>query len=96
MTHPRPPRLRPLPPTVVAQVIDPAPTTSRAELLHQLELALAALPPEERMAVVAAHGYAGGPVGAAMELEVDPAEAEALTARALELLRVALDGLDDD
>lgn len=96
MSTERPPRLRMLSPYLVDQVIDNAPGTSRAELLHRLELALAALPPAERMAVVAAHGYAEGPVGAAMELEVDNAEADALVRNALQLLRAALAGLDDD
>jgi DNA-directed RNA polymerase specialized sigma24 family protein len=92
----RPPRCRPLPPTVVAEVADTAPATSRAELLHRLELALAALPPAERMAVVAAHGYGEGPVGAAVELDMDSEDADALTRNALQLLRAALAGLDDD
>ena len=96
MSESRPPRLRTLPPSVVAQVIDSAPTTSRAELLHRLELALAALPPAERMAVVAAHGFDGGAVGAAMELDLDNDEADALARNGLQLLRAALAGLDDD
>jgi DNA-directed RNA polymerase specialized sigma24 family protein len=92
----RPPRCRPLPPSVVAGVADTAPSTSRAELLHRLELALAALPPAERMAVVSAHGYGEGPVGAAVELDMDSEDADALTRNALQLLRAALAGLDDD
>jgi DNA-directed RNA polymerase specialized sigma24 family protein len=77
-------------------VIDTAPTTSRAELLHRLELALAALPPAERMAVVSAHGYGEGPVGAAVELDMDSGDAEALTRNALQLLRAALADVDAD
>ena len=96
MTEERKPRCRTLPPSFVAQIADLAPETSRAELLDRLDLALAALPPAERMAVVAAHGYAGGPVGAAMELEVDSEEADALARNGLQLLRAALAGLDDD
>ena len=96
MSEDRVPRCRPLPPTYVAQVADGAPITSRAELLDRLETALAALPDAERTAVVAAHGYGEGPVGAAMELELDGADADALTRNALQLLRAALDGLDDD
>jgi DNA-directed RNA polymerase specialized sigma24 family protein len=79
---------------VVNAVVDSAPTTSRAELLHRLELALAALPPAERTAVVSAHGYGEGTVGAAVELDMDGADAEALTRNALQLLRGALADLD--
>ncbi len=96
VSTPRPPRLRLLPPGAVDQVVDGAPGTSRAELVHRLELALAALPPAERMAVVAAHGFDGGAVGAAMELEVENDEADALVRSGLQLLRAALAGLDDD
>ncbi|MGB8652022.1 MAG: hypothetical protein WCD35_15320, partial [Mycobacteriales bacterium] len=45
-----------------------AESAHEAALVHRLELALSALPEAERTAVVAAIGYAGGPVGAAMEL----------------------------
>lgn len=90
----RPPRCRPLPPSVVASVIDDAPTTSRAELVHRLELALAELPAAERTAVIAAYAYAGGPVGAAMELGIEGADADALTRSAVQLLRAALADLD--
>jgi DNA-directed RNA polymerase specialized sigma24 family protein len=92
----RPPRCRPLPPSVIDAVIDTAPTTSRAELVHRLELALAALPQAERMAVVAAHAYGEGPVGAAVELDMDSGDAEALARNALQLLRAALADLDTD
>jgi DNA-directed RNA polymerase specialized sigma24 family protein len=92
----RKPRCRPLPPSVIAAVIDTAPTTSRAELLHRLELALAELPPAERMAVVAAHGYDEGPVGAAIELDLETDDADALTRNALQLLRAALADVDTD
>ena len=92
----RKPRCRPLPPSVVAAVIDTAPTTSRAELLHRLELALAELPPAERMAVVAAHGYDEGPVGAAVELDIETGDADALTRNALQMLRGALADIDID
>ena len=95
MSDERKPRCRPLPPSYVAGVADPTPTTSRAELLDRLEQALAALPAAERTAVVAAHGYAEGPVGAAMELELDGADADALTRNALQLLRASLADLDD-
>ena len=92
----RPPRCRPLPPSVVEAVIDVAPATSRAELIHRLELALAALPPAERMAVVSAHGYAEGAVGAAVELDIETGDADALTRNALQLLRAALADVDTD
>jgi DNA-directed RNA polymerase specialized sigma24 family protein len=69
---------------------DTAPAVSEAELVHRLELALAELPDRERAAVVASIGYAEGAVGAAMETEVDPAEAADLTARGLASLRAAL------
>jgi DNA-directed RNA polymerase specialized sigma24 family protein len=96
MADERTPRCRPLPPTYVAQVADAAPLTSRAELLDHLETALAALPDAERMAVVAAHGYGEGPVGAAMELELDGEDADALTRNALQLLRGAMADADVD
>ena len=95
MTDERKPRCRPLPPSYVAQVADSTPETSRAELLDRLEQALAALPPAERTAVVAAHGYAEGTVGVAMELELDGDDADALTRNALQLLRASLRDLAD-
>ncbi|MCA1711681.1 MAG: hypothetical protein LC789_08640 [Actinobacteria bacterium] len=95
MSDPRPPRCRPLPPTSVAQVADTAPPTSRAELLDRLERALADLPDAERTAVVAAHAYGGGPIGAAMELDMEGEDADALTRNALQLLRASLAGLED-
>jgi DNA-directed RNA polymerase specialized sigma24 family protein len=91
----RTPRCRPLPPGYVAQLPDSAPVTSRAELLDRLDAALAALPAAERTAVVAAHGYGEGVVGAAMELELDGEDADALSRNALQLLRASLQGLDD-
>jgi DNA-directed RNA polymerase specialized sigma24 family protein len=92
----RPPRCRPVPPSVVDAVIDTAPPTSRAELLNRLEVALAALPAAERTAVVSAHGYGEGPVGAAVELDMDNGDADALTRSALQLLRAALADVDID
>ena len=69
-----------------------------AELVARLEAALAELPEAERTAVVAAIGYAGGSVGAAMELGLDPetgpADADALTRNGLQLLRGALADVD--
>lgn len=90
MTADRPPRCRPLPPHVVAAVAAAAPDSSEALLLDRLERALAALPAPERAALVASVGYAEGAVGAAMEVELDPEEAEALARSGLQLLRAAL------
>ena len=95
MSEERKPRCRPLPPSYVAQIADTAPVTSRAELLDRLEAALAALPDAERTAVVAAHGYGEGAVGAAMELGLEGEDADALTRNALQLLRASLQDLDD-
>ena len=91
----RPPRLRMLTPHVVDAVRDPAPPHSEAAVLDRLERALAALPSAERAAVVAAVGYGEGAVGAAMEVEVDPEQAEALSQAGLRLLRAALADLED-
>lgn len=65
-----------------------------AELVRRLEVALAQLPDEERTAVVSAIAYAGGSVGAAMELGVEIVDADAITRNGLQLLRAALDDLD--
>lgn len=65
-----------------------------AELVRRLEVALAALPDDERTAVVAAIGFAGGSVGAAMELGLEIDDADALTRSGLQLLRAALSDLD--
>ena len=63
---------------------------SEPELLDRLDRALAALPPHERAAVVAAYAYGEGPVGATMELELDPEDADALARSGLQLLRASL------
>jgi DNA-directed RNA polymerase specialized sigma24 family protein len=65
-----------------------------AELVRRLEVALAQLPDAERTAVVSAIAYAGGSVGAAMELGVEIVDADAITRSGLQLLRAALDDLD--
>jgi DNA-directed RNA polymerase specialized sigma24 family protein len=70
------------------------PGTHEAELVHRLEQALARLPEAERTAVVSAIGYAGGSVGAAMELGLEVEDADAVTRNALQLLRAALSDLD--
>ena len=90
MTEERRPRCRPLPAHVVEAVAGAQPGLSHPELLDRLDLALASLPPAERAAVVAAHGYAEGPVGAAMELDAEVADADALARNGLQLLRAAL------
>jgi DNA-directed RNA polymerase specialized sigma24 family protein len=95
VTVDRPPRCRPLPPHVVAAVADAAPASSEAAVLDRLEQALAALPQAERAAVVAAHGFGEGPVGAAVELDVETADADALARSGLQLLRAALADLAD-
>ena len=93
MSTDRPPRCRPLPPHVVEAV--PAPlTTSRAELLDRLDQALAALPADERAAVIAAHCFGEGAVGVAVELGLETEDAEALARSALQLLRAALADLE--
>ena len=95
MTDPaRPPRCRPLPAHVVEAVAAAEPFASHPEVLDRLDEALAALPPAERAAVVAAVGYAEGPVGAAMELDVETGEADVLAARGLAMLRASLADLE--
>ena len=90
MTEDRRPRCRPLPAHVVEAVAGAVPELSHPELLDRLDLALASLPPAERAAVVAAHGYDEGPVGAAMELDREIDDADALARNGLQLLRAAL------
>ena len=88
------PRPGALPPIVVDSFRDTSPAVSEAELVHRLELALAELPADERAAVVAAIGYAEGPVGAAMETERDTAAAAQLAERGLGRLRAALEAYE--
>ena len=90
MTAERPPRCRPLPSHVVEAVAADELGLSHPELLDRLDQALASLPAAERAAVVAAHGYAEGPVGAAMELDAEVADADLLATRGLLLLRAAM------
>jgi DNA-directed RNA polymerase specialized sigma24 family protein len=94
VTAERPPRCRPLPAHLVEAVAAAEPTASPPEVLDRLDAALAALPPAERAAVVAAHGYSEGAVGAAMELDVETGEADVLARRGLQLLRAALADLE--
>ena len=65
-----------------------------AALVLRLEQALATLPDAERTAVIASIGFAGGSVGAAMELGLEVADADAVTRNGLQLLRAALGDLD--
>lgn len=94
MSTERAPRCRPLPAHVVEAVAAVEPFASHPEVLDRLDAALATLPPAERAAVVAAVGYGEGAVGAAMELEVETGDAEALTRNGLQLLRAALADLE--
>ena len=89
----RPSRVRCMPPHEVDS--HPSGTSSHeAELVARLEAALAQLPEAERTAVVAAIGFDGGSVGAAMELGLEVADADALTRNGLQLLRAALSDVD--
>jgi DNA-directed RNA polymerase specialized sigma24 family protein len=89
----RPSRVRCMPPHEV-DTHPAAAGSHEAELVLRLEQALARLPEPERTAVVAAIGYAGGSVGAAMELGLEVEDADALTRNGLQLLRGALGDLD--
>ena len=95
MTEPQRPR-RPvaMPSHLVAAVcdgrLDPEAALLEVDLLERLQSALAALPQEQRTAVVAAHGYAEGPVGAAVELDCDVPAADELAERGLAALRAAM------
>ena len=95
MSNERPPRCRPLPSHVVEAIPAEVPGISPPELLDRLDRALSALPPAERAAVVAAHGYGEGPVGAAIELDVETEDGDALARSGLQLLRAALADLAD-
>ena len=93
MAEGRPSRVRTMPPNEVDNHA-PLEEAREAELVRRLEVALAQLPSAERTAVVAAIAYTGGSVGAAMELGVEIADADAITRNGLQLLRAALDDLD--
>lgn len=90
MTDARKPRCRPVPPSVAEAVHAILPGSSEAALLERLDQALAALPADERAAVVAAHGYGEGAAGAAMETGHGLDDADALARNGLQLLRGAL------
>lgn len=89
----RPSRVRTMPPHEVDQH-GAVEGSHEADLVFRLEQALAQLPEAERTAVVSAIGYAGGSVGAAMELGLEVEDADALTRNGLQLLRAALSDLD--
>jgi hypothetical protein len=92
----RPPRLRPIAPGTIANNVSSTDGLSDTELVARLYEALATLPPAERAAAVVAIGLGEGPVGVAMELGVDPEDADAITRNALQLLRGALADVDLD
>lgn len=83
-------------PGTIADNVRASEGVSDEELVARLYEALAALPPAERAAAVIAFGLGEGPAGVAMELELDPADADALSRNALQLLRGALDDVDLD
>lgn len=93
MAEGRPSRVRTMAPHEV-DAHAAAPGSQEAELVFRLEQALAQLPDAERTAVVSAIGFAGGSVGAAMELGLEVDDADALTRGGLQLLRAALADLD--
>ena len=90
----RAPRLRPIAPGTIADNVRASEGVSDTELVARLYEALADLPPEERAAAVVAFGLGEGHQGVAQELGIDPADADALTRNALQLLRGALDDVD--
>src|SRR3569623_3378148 len=90
MSSDRPPRLRPIAPGTIADNVSAPEGIDDAELTARLYEALATLPPAERAAAMVAIGLGEGPAGVAVELDLDPADAEALARNALQLLRGAL------
>jgi hypothetical protein len=92
----RPPRLRPISPGTIADNVSASEGITDTELVARLYDALATLPPAERAAAVVAIGLGEGPVGVAIELGMDPEDADAVTRNALQLLRGALADLDID
>jgi DNA-directed RNA polymerase specialized sigma24 family protein len=91
-----PPRLKPLAAALIEDVAAVAPGTPDAELLDQLEDALAQLPSAERAAVMTAYGYAEGSEAVAQDLGLPAEDAEALSRNALQLLRGALAEAEPD
>ena len=89
----RPSRVRAMAPAEVEQRAAQV-ESYEAELVLRLEQALGQLPEPERVAVVSAIAFAGGSVGAAMELGLEVDDADALTRNGLQLLRAALADVD--
>lgn len=96
MAQDKPPRLRPIAPGTIANNVSSVDGLSDTELVARLYEALETLPPAERAAAVVAIGFNEGPVGAAIELGIDPADADAVTRNAIQLLRGALADVDLD
>jgi hypothetical protein len=90
----KPPRLRPISPGTIADNVRAPEGISDEELVARLYDALGTLPPAERAAAVIAIGYGEGAAGVAMELDLEPEDADALTRNAVQLLRGALDDID--
>ena len=84
-------KCRPLPPTVVDGRAAREPEGAEdAALLARLDEALRGLPDDQRTAVIASYAYGEGVVGAAVELDVETGDAQALGERGLAALRTAL------
>lgn len=83
-------------PGTIADNVRASEGISDEELVARLYEALAALPPPERAAAVVAFGLGEGPAGVAVELDLEPEDAEALARNALQLLRGALGDVDLD
>lgn len=96
MPSERPPRLRPISPGTIADNVRAPEGIDDTQLIERLYEALATLPPDERAAAVVAIGFAEGPAGVAVELDLEPVDADALTRNALQLLRGALADIDLD
>ena len=96
MPSERPPRLRPISPGTIADNVRAPEGIDDTQLIERLYEALATLPPAERAAAVVAIGFAEGPAGVAVELDLEPVDADALTRNALQLLRGALADIDLD
>src|SRR5579875_1805257 len=88
--------MRPIAPGTIADNVRASEGISDEELVARLYEALAALPADERAAAVIAFGLGEGATGVAVELDIDPADADALARNALQLLRGALGDVDLD
>lgn len=87
MSDRKPGRPRLLPAAVIDNAAVASTAGADAELLAELEAALASLPAPERAAAMIAFGLDEGSIGVAMELELSEADADALVRSALQLLR---------